>query len=86
MTQEKKLFGTERDQDGDWFLSFQDVKQWIIHDDFDHSHGEAKQLIVKADVDGDSFLSQEEVLDHYDIFVGSSATQFGEVLSRHEEF
>ena len=58
----------------------------MITDDFDHSHGEAKQLIVKADVDGDSFLSQEEVLDHYDVFVGSSATQFEEVLSRHEEF
>jgi len=86
VTQEKTLFGTERDKDGDGFMSFEEVKQWIIPDDFDHSLGEAKHLIVKADMNGDSFLSKEEVLDQYDMFVGSSATQFGEVLRRHEEF
>jgi len=86
VTQEKTLFGTERDKDGDGFMSFEEVKQWIIPDDFDHSLGEAKHLIVKADVNGDSFLSKEEVLDQYDMFVGSSATQFGEVLRRHDEF
>jgi hypothetical protein len=31
-------------------------------------------------------LSKEEVMDQYDMFVGSSATQFGEALSRHDEF
>ena len=55
---------------------------------------------MKADADEDSFLSkviiedyfilivlyQTEVLDQYDMFVGSSATQFGEVLARHQEF
>ena len=63
-------------------VSFQEVKQWIIPGDFDHSHGEAKHLIVKADVNGDSFLNKEEELAHYDIFVGSSVTQF----RRHQEF
>ena len=59
-----------------------------------------RHLLVKADADEDSFLSkviiedyfilivlyQTEVLDQYDMFVGSSATQFGEVLARHQEF
>ena len=80
------MFAMERDKDGDGFMSFEEVKQWIIPDDFDHSLGEAKHLIAKADANGDSFLSKEEVLDQYDMFVGSSATQFGEVLSRHDEF
>ena len=86
VTQERKMFAVERDKDGDGFMSFEEVKQWIIPDDFDHSLAEAKHLIVKADVNGDSFLSKEEVIDQYDMFVGSSATQFGEVLSRHDEF
>jgi len=86
VTQEKTLFSVDRDKDGDGFMSFEEVKQWIIPADFDHSLGEAKHLMVKADVNGDSLLSKEEVLDQYDMFVGSSATQFGEVLSRHDEF
>jgi len=67
-------------------MSFEEVKEWIIPEDFDHSVGEAKHLIAKADLDGDSFLSVEEVVEHYDLFAGSSATQFGEVLTRHDEF
>lgn len=86
VTQEKTLFGTERDKDGDGFMSFEEVKRWIVPDDFDHSLGEARHLIVQADVNGDSFLSKEEVLEQHEMFVGSSATQFGEVLRRHDEF
>jgi len=86
VTQEKTLFNVDRDTDGDGFMSFEEVKQWIIPEDFDHSLGEAKHLIAKADMNGDSFLSKEEVIEHYDMFVGSSATQFGDVLSRHDEF
>ena len=86
VTQEKTLFGTERDKDGDGFMNFEEVKQWIVPDDFDHTLGEARHLIVQADTNGDSFLSKEEVLEQYEMFVGSSATQFGEVLRRHDEF
>lgn len=86
VTQERTLFGVDRDKDGDGFMSFEEVKQWIIPEDFDHSVGEAKHLIAKADLNGDSFLSVEEVVEHYDLFAGSSATQFGEVLTRHDEF
>jgi len=86
VTQERTLFAVDRDKDRDGVMSFEEVKQWIIPDDFDHSLGEAKHLIVKADMNGDSLLSKQEVLDQYDMFVGSSATQFGEVLSRHDEF
>ncbi len=33
----------------------------------------------------DGTLSKEEVLDKYDLFVGSQATDFGMALTRHEE-
>ena len=86
VTQEKTLFGTERDKDGDGFMNFEEVKRWIVPDDFDHSLGEARHLIVQADMNGDSFLTKEEILEQYEMFVGSSATQFGEILRRHDEF
>ena len=84
--EEKELFATERDKDGDGFMSADEVKIWIVPADFDHSLAEARHLLRKADADGDSLLSEEEVLDQYDMFVGSSATQFGDVLTRHDEF
>ena len=84
--EEKELFATERDKDGDGFMSPEEVKIWIVPADFDHSLAEARHLLRKADADGNSLLSEEEVLDQYDMFVGSSATQFGEVLTRHDEF
>merc|ERR1719192_1073474 len=76
----------ENRNDGDGFMSPEEVKIWIVPADFDHSLAEARHLLRKADADGDSLLSEEEVLDQYDMFVGSSATQFGEVLTRHDEF
>ena len=67
----------ERDH-GDGFLSFQEVKQWIIPDNFDHSFGEAKHLIVKADVDG--WWLKEELLDEYDICMGHPPLSLGRFL------
>jgi calumenin len=34
----------------------------------------------------DGSLTKEEVLDKYEVFVGSQATDFGEALRRHDEF
>jgi len=84
--EERKRFASERDINGDGFLDAAEVKQWIVPPDFDHSKAEATHLISKADADGDSLLTVEEVLQQYDIFVGSSATAFGDVLTRHTEF
>lgn len=47
---------------------------------------EAKHLLLEADEDGDEKLTKSEILDKYDIFVGSQATDFGEALARHDEF
>jgi calumenin len=34
----------------------------------------------------DAALSKEEVIEKYDLFVGSQATDFGEALTKHDEF
>ena len=54
--------------------------------DYDHTEAEAKHLIYESDIDGDSKLSKEEIIEKYDLFVGSQATDFGEALTRHDEF
>lgn len=67
------------------FITFK-VRDWIIPPDFDHSEAEARHLIYEADSDADSKLTKDEILEKYDLFVGSQATDFGEALTRHDEF
>lgn len=83
---EREVFRSERDSDKDGFMTFEEIKAWIVPDDFDHADTESKYLISRADGDGDKLLTREEILEHYDVFVGSSATRYGDILSRHDEF
>ncbi|XP_057666172.1 calumenin [Diorhabda carinulata] len=83
---EREQFNTYRDKDGDGFMDSDEVKNWILPEDFDHAEAEARHLIYEADSDADEQLTKDEVLSKYDIFVGSQATDFGEALARHDEF
>ncbi|KAJ8922482.1 hypothetical protein NQ315_007510 [Exocentrus adspersus] len=83
---EKEQFSTYRDKDGDGYMDEEEVKNWILPQDFDHAEAEARHLIYEADSDADEQLTKEEVLKKYDLFVGSQATDFGEALARHDEF
>lgn len=83
---EREQFESFRDKNQDGFMDVEEVKEWIIPADFDHSEAEAKHLIYEADEDQDGRLTKDEVLDKYDLFVGSQATDFGEALTRHDEF
>ncbi|VEN48850.1 unnamed protein product [Callosobruchus maculatus] len=83
---EREQFNIYRDKDGDGFMDEKEVKNWILPDDFDHAEAEARHLIYEADSDADEQLTKEEVLNKYDLFVGSKATDFGEALTRHDEF
>ena len=62
------------------------MKQWIIPPDFDHAEAEAKHLVAESDANNDGQLTKEEIMNKYDLFVGSQATDFGEALTRHDEF
>ncbi|XP_076242700.1 calumenin B scf [Calliopsis andreniformis] len=83
---EKEQFSMYRDKDGNGYLDFEEVKTWISPADFDHAEAESRHLIFEADTDADQKLTKKEILDKYDIFVGSQATNFGESLTRHDEF
>jgi len=83
---EQEQFSSHRDKDGDGFMDNEEVKNWILPADFDHAEAEARHLIYEADSDADQKLTKDEILEKYDIFVGSQATDFGEALTRHDEF
>lgn len=83
---EREQFTTYRDKDGDGYMDTEEVKNWILPPDFDHAEAEARHLIYEADSDADQKLTKDEVLNKYDLFVGSQATDFGEALARHDEF
>ncbi|KFM77593.1 Calumenin-A, partial [Stegodyphus mimosarum] len=83
---EKEQFSAYRDKNNDGFMDKDEVKEWILPSDYDHSEAEAKHLIFEADDNKDKKLTKEEILNNYDLFVGSQATDFGEALTRHDEF
>ena len=59
----------------------------ISASDFDHVESEVEHLFYAADTDIDGFLSRDEMVEkNMDVFVGSEALDFGDVLIRHTEF
>lgn len=83
---EKEQFTTYRDKNKDGFMDKDEVREWILPTDYNHSDAESKHLIHEADDNKDQKLTKEEILSNYDLFVGSQATDFGEALVRHDEF
>uniref|UniRef100_T1JLL4 Reticulocalbin-3 n=1 Tax=Strigamia maritima TaxID=126957 RepID=T1JLL4_STRMM len=83
---EREQFGQYRDKNGDGWMDKDEVKLWIVPPDYDHAEAEAKHLIFESDSNQDKKLTKQEILDKYDLFVGSQATDFGEALGRHDEF
>ncbi|KAG6458346.1 hypothetical protein O3G_MSEX010816, partial [Manduca sexta] len=84
--QEREQFTGYRDTNKDGFMDEHEVKDWIAPPEFDHAEAEARHLVFEADADADEKLTKAEILEKYDLFVGSQATDFGEALSRHDEF
>lgn len=83
---EKEQFKEYRDKNGDGFLDKEEIRFWILPPDYDHSEAEARHLMSESDTDKDGYLTKVEILDNYDLFVGSQATDFGEALMGHDEF
>lgn len=83
---ERETFANYRDKNHDGYMDSDEVRDWIIPPDFNHAEAEARHLIYEADTDADDKLTKDEILNKYDLFVGSQATDFGEALTRHDEF
>ncbi|GIY39875.1 calumenin [Caerostris extrusa] len=76
---EKDRFINDLDLNGDHKLSREEV---LI---CNTAKNEVAHLIKSSDTDEDGKLSIQEIVDHYDIFVGSEATDFGEQL-QHQKY
>lgn len=84
---EREHFSKWRDLNKDGVMDKDEVRHWIMPDDYDHAQAESKHLIYEADGDKDGKLTKAEILEKYDLFVGSQATDFGEALTKtHDEF
>jgi len=83
---EREHFSKTRDKDGDGFLSFDEMKDWLVPEDFDLPLVEAHHLIATVDTNQDEKLTRDEIMDRYEVFIGSKATGYGEMLAKHDEF
>ncbi|XP_064634603.1 calumenin-like isoform X2 [Lineus longissimus] len=83
---ERQQFADFRDKNKDGKLDNDEVADWIIPPDYDQADAEAKHLIYESDENKDGVLTKEEILNKHDLFVGSQATDFGEALTKHDEF
>lgn len=82
---EREQFEQHRDKDNDKKLSKRELGDWIAPEGHDNAEAEARHLIFNADKDKDGKLTVDEVLANEELFVGSQATDFGNILNRHEE-
>ncbi|KAM3608869.1 uncharacterized protein V6R79_005930 [Siganus canaliculatus] len=83
---EREQFTEFRDKNKDGKMDKDETRDWILPNDYDHAEAEAKHLVYESDADKDGRLTKAEIVDKYDLFVGSQATDFGEALTRHDEF
>jgi Ca2+-binding EF-hand superfamily protein len=80
---EKERFN-EYDKNHDGKLDRTDIKPWILPDNVELAKEEADHLISRADDNKDGQLSEQEIVDHHDDFVGSQATNYGAFLPKEE--
>ncbi|KRZ30565.1 Calumenin [Trichinella pseudospiralis] len=81
---ERQMFKEHRDKDKDGKMDREELKEWLMPTNFDHAEAESRHLIHIADDDSDGKLSVKEILDHYETFVGSQVTDYGEQLQKHD--
>ncbi|XP_003385607.1 PREDICTED: calumenin-like [Amphimedon queenslandica] len=83
---EREQFSQHRDSNKDGKLDKRELGSWIAPDGHDNAEAEARHLIFNADKDKDGKLTMAEMLENEELFIGSQATDFGNILSRHDEF
>ncbi|KXJ19691.1 calumenin-B [Exaiptasia diaphana] len=76
---EREEFARQFDKNKDGKLNREEVRDWALPQRGE-SLDEAKHLIDGSDDDADGILSLEEILIHWEMFVGSKATDHGETL------
>jgi len=83
LEQEKASFINKKDKNSDGYLDRAELADWVVPQDMLAHEDEAKHLVKAADDNKDGVLTYDEVLNNYNVFVGSQATDYGRSL--HEE-
>jgi reticulocalbin-2 len=84
---EKDKFDKDFDKDHDGYLNHNEILSWIVPSNDEVATEEVEHLFAAADHNiHDDRLSYDEIIDNYDIFVGSEATDYGDHLQNIEEF
>lgn len=78
LAEEAKFNDYDLDKNG--LLDAKEMKAWILPNTMQNAKEEAEHLINEADLDHDQLLTEKEILDSYDTFVGSQATDYGRHL------
>ncbi|KYO21960.1 reticulocalbin-1 [Alligator mississippiensis] len=82
---EREQFSDFRDLNKDGKMDKEEIRHWILPQDYDHAQAEARHLVYESDVDKDQKLTKEEILDNWNMFVGSQATNYGEDLTKNHD-
>ncbi|XP_060797778.1 reticulocalbin-1 isoform X2 [Neoarius graeffei] len=83
---ERDQFSDFRDLNKDGKMDMEEIRHWILPQDYDHAQAEARHLLYESDTNKDQLLTKEEILQNWNMFVGSQATNYGEDLTRsHDE-
>ncbi|XP_066260085.1 reticulocalbin-2 [Euwallacea similis] len=83
---EKHKFDEEYDKDQDGKLSGQEILSWIVPSNEEIAEDEVIHLFAHSDDDHNDLLSFDEILDHYETFVGSEVTDYGDHLHNLHQF
>jgi len=79
---EKERFDADLDKDKDGKMNREEILAWMIPSNEDMAEEEVKHLFAGSDDDVDGQLTFDEVLNHHDVFVGSEATDYGDMLHK----
>lgn len=77
---EKERFDKDYDLNSDGVLAGNEVLSWIVPSNDVVATDEVDHLFVSTDEDHDDRLSYLEILNNYETFVGSEATDYGDHL------
>ncbi|XP_017767396.1 PREDICTED: reticulocalbin-2 [Eufriesea mexicana] len=83
---EKDKFDFEHDKNKDGRLDSNEILSWLVPSNEEIASDEVTHLFAASDDDHDNRLSFDEILDHFDAFVGSEATDYGDHLQDIERF
>ncbi|KAJ6648530.1 Calumenin-A [Pseudolycoriella hygida] len=83
---EKDKFDNDYDLDSDGTLNGNEILAWAVPSNEQVAEEEVEHLFASSDSDHDDRLAYDEIIDNYDTFVGSEATDYGDHLQNIDHF